>query len=227
MYCAFANSVADLAPYVARIPFVHKNGFSGIWQNRTRPARVPEACMTNSHPYHLRIYTELQQQRIEPRSILKDDKLLMLQRSACCFMTIYHIVMHSIWIEWFCIPRRPTLLIYLLHYLNRTFQYIKSTVYVSYANQSMSPHIKTIENWNESIMLLFFQFTTYPKNWKLKWEYYVFFNASDRHLFLFYILSLVVYFFAQIFLFYLVFPFFSCTFCCDPRCSGLRWDSCF
>ena len=137
----------------------------------------------------------------------------MLQRSACCFMTIYHIVMRSIWIGWFCIPRRPTLLIYLLHYLNRTFQYIKSTVYVSYANQSMSPHIKKIENWNESIMLLFSNAPHIPKiaNWNESIVF--FFNADDQRLLFSSILSLVASFFARILLFAPIFPSPPVTLC--------------
>ena len=173
MSCARPSGVDDLASYVACSPFVHKNGSSGIWQNRQWPLRAPAAWMTNSHPYRLHIYTELEQYRIESRSIFKNDKAMMSQWSACRFMTIYHAGMCSMWIEWLCIPRRPNLLIPLLHYLNIIVQPTKLTAHVRYSNHVMSPHIKKNENWNESIMLLFFQCTTYPKKWKFKWEYYV------------------------------------------------------
>ena len=123
-------------------------------------------------------------------------------------MTIYHAGMCSIWIEWLCIPRWPNLLIYFLHYLNRISQSTKLTVNVRYDNQVMLPHIQKIENWNESIMLLFF-------------------NASDQRILFYSILSLVAYFFARSLIFALIFSFTYCTFGCDAWCSVLCWDSCF
>ena len=141
MSCVRARGVYDLYPYVARSPFVHIHSFSRIWQNRTRPACGPAMWMTNSHPYHLHIYTEIQRYRIESRSIFKDNKAMMSQWSACQFIKIYHVGMWSIWIEWLCIPKRPNFLIYLLHYRNIIFQSTKLTVHVRYGNQVMSPHI--------------------------------------------------------------------------------------
>ena len=151
----------------------------------------------------------------------------MLQWSACWFMTIYHAGMCSIWIEWFCIPRRPNLLIYLIHYLNRIVQSTKLTVHVRYSNQVMSPHTPKIYNWNESI-ILFFPRTIYPKYWKLKWDYYViFFNTAERRLFFFSILSLLAYFFARSLLFALILSFTSSTFGCDAQLSALGRNSWF
>ena len=93
------------------------------------------------------------------RVVFKYDKAMMLQWSAHRFMTIYHAGMCYIWIEWSFIPRQMNLLISLLHYLNKIVQYIKLTVRVRYSNQVMSPYIQKIENVNESIMLLFFQWS--------------------------------------------------------------------
>ena len=168
MSCARASSVDYLAPYLSRIPFVHMNGFSRIWHNRTWLARAPAAWMINYHQYHLYTYIELQSYRIQSRSILKYDKTMRYQWSACKFMKIYHAGMCYILIDRLCLPIRPNLLISLLHYLKRIAQPTKLTVLIRYANQVISPHIQKIENWNESIMLLFFQCTTYPKSWKLK-----------------------------------------------------------
>ena len=132
----------------------------------------------------------------------------MSQWSACKFMTIYHVSMCSIWIEWLCIPRWLFVLISLLHHLNRIVQSTKLTVHVRYDNQVMSPCTQKIENWNESTMLLFFQCTTYPKNWKLKWDCYfiIVFYPADRRLLFSSILSLVVYIFSHNFIFTPFFP---------------------
>ena len=82
---------------------------------------------------------------------------MMSQWSACRLMKIYHMGMCSIWIKWLCISRRLNFFIYLLYYLNRIIQSTKLTVHVRYTNKVMSPPIPKIENWNESIMLIFFQ----------------------------------------------------------------------
>ena len=123
-------------------PFLHKNGFSRIWQNSTCPERVPTVWMNNYQPYYIHIYTELQWYRIEPRSIFKYYKAMVLQQIACWFTTIYHAGMRSIWIELFCIPIQPNLLVSLIHYLNGITQSTKITLHVRYDNKVMSTHIK-------------------------------------------------------------------------------------
>ena len=83
----------------------------------------------------------------------------MSQWSAHIFMEIYHVGMCSIWIKWLLISRQPKFLISLIHYLNRIVKPTKLTVIIIYANQVMSPHPQKRENRNESIMLLFIQFS--------------------------------------------------------------------
>ena len=136
-----------------RSTFVYINSFSGIWQNRTWTERAPAAWMNNSHLYpSLLIYrASAEPDRIGTWIVLKAmhrvshsfkyDKAMMLKWSAHWFITIYHVGMCSIWIQWSCIQRRSNFLISLFWWLNRIVQYTKLNFHVRYANKVMSPHI--------------------------------------------------------------------------------------
>ena len=122
-------------------------------------------------------------------------------------MKIYHTGMWYMWIEWLCIPRRPNFLISLILYLNIIGQSTKLTFNVNYTNQVISPHNKKTGNWNGSIMLLFFQCTAYPNNWKLKWEYYVIIFSMRLTDAFYSLLSFpCLHLFLRSFLFTLIFP---------------------
>ena len=139
---ARASGMDDLAPYVSRSPFIHKNGFSRIWHNRTCPVHAPVAWMTNSHPYHLCIY---RYPAVQDRIIL-NIQIWKVNDVAMKRFSIYHTGMCSIWIELLCIPIWPDLLISLLHYLNIIVKSTKVTVHVRYTNQFMSSQTQKLKD---------------------------------------------------------------------------------